>query len=171
MTKTLMQAAILACAIAGILLWLNGHTTAGVGLVIAGYLFYIAVRVTARLQKKKAAVQEEAPEPGGAPPKPDSWEALREKALEALNRKLRGQKLILGSFFSPASSSYTALEKVHRDLSDGAPDLVLKTDVEVLRLQRGADETSVILSEVATRVESEDDLRREIESLRAKAQA
>jgi hypothetical protein len=170
-TRTLMQAAILGCAIAGILLWLNGHSTAGVGLVIAGYFFYIAVRVTAHVRKSKKAAREEAPESEEPRPAPDSWEALRDMALEALNRKLRGQKLALGSFFSPISTDFAALEKVRRDLSDSAPELVLRTDMEVLGLRRGADETSALLSQISAGVESEDDLRREIECLRAKAQA
>lgn len=167
-----MQAMILGCAIAGILLWLNGYSTAGVGLVIAGYIFYIAVRLTARARKaKKAAAHEEAPEPEEPRTAPDSWEALRDKALEALNRKLRGQKLALGAFFNPAFANFAALEKVHRDLSDDASGLVLKTDMEVLRLRRGAQETSDLLGEILPRVATEEDLRREIESLRPKAQA
>ena len=171
MTKIFMQAAILGCAIAGILLWLNGYTTAGVGLVIAGYVIYIAIRLTARVRKAKKAAEPEETVEEETRPAFDSWEALRDKALEALNRKLRGQKLALASFFNPAFANFAALEKVHKDLSEDAPELTLKTDMEILRLCRGADETSALLNELSLKVKSEDDLHSEIESLRAKAQA
>lgn len=172
MTKIFMQAAVLGCTIAGILLWLQGYTTAGVGLVIAGYIFYIAIRLTARARKaKKAAAAEEVPEEEESVPAPDSWETLRRNALEALDRKLRGQKLTLAAFFGPAHAKFAALEKVHDDLIKDAPELTLKTDKEILKLGRSAQETAGLLSEVSARVSSEEDLHREMESLRTKAQA
>jgi len=170
-TKILMQAAIIGCAIAGILLWLSGYNTAGIGLVIAGYVVFIAMRLTRRVRKSKNVQEPQDTAEEEMRLAADSWEALRDKALEALNRKLRGQKLVLASFFNPAYANFAYLEKVYKDLSEGAPELTLKMDMEILKLHRGARETSDLLSELSSRVKSEEDLRAEIESLRAKAQA
>ncbi len=171
MTKTIIKAALFACALAGLLLWINGYRDVGLGLVIGGYALYVVVRL---LPKRKLAgdlEQDESQEDVKEPSAPaDSWEEMRKKAVEALERRLRGQKIAVSSFFRPAHTEFPALVRVHDDLSTGAQELALKTDFEVLKLCRSAQETKNLLEEISGTVQSEDDLHREIEKLRPKTQ-
>lgn len=168
MTRTLLKIILAGCALGGLLLWAKGHQDAGLALVITGYGLYVALRlVTRRMRRAQAAGEESGPGEGAGPaPSPDLWEALRARALEALNRKLRGQKVDAGSFFQPAHREFDALVKVRADLCGESEALVLKTDYEVLKLRRGPQETASILEKLSGLVKSEGDLRREIEKLR-----
>jgi hypothetical protein len=169
MKKTMVKVALFGCAAAGVLLWFGGYYTLGLGLVIAGYVFYIVIRLVPK--RSRAADDDEKEEEEQEPPaNPDSWEEMREKAFEALNRKRRGQKIDVASFFRPAHAGFPALVKVRADISDGASDLVLRTDSEILKLRRDSDETERLLNDIPGRVESEEDLQREIERLRTSAQ-
>ncbi len=169
MTKTIIKAALFACALAGLLLWINGYRDVGLGLVIGGYVLYIVVRLLPK-RGRAAALQDELQEQAVEAAAPDSWEEMRKKAVEVLERRLRGQKITVSSFFRPAHTEFPALVRVHDDLSTGAQELALKTDFEVLKLCRSAQETKNLLEEISGTVQSEDDLHREIEKLRPKTQ-
>lgn len=169
LTKTLLKVILgvcLLCLFCGVLLYFRGYKDAGLILVVAGYGLYIALRLVARRARTGDVREEPGRQEAEEGPLPDSWDAMRAKAVEALNRKLRGQGIKVDSFFRPAHREFGALARVHADLCGGAGALVLKMDHEVLKLRRGPQETASILEKISGLVSSEDELHREIEKLR-----
>jgi hypothetical protein len=170
-TKTVIKVILFSCIVAGLLFFFNGYRDIGIGVVIAGYVLYIVVRIIPKRKRASRADREEPEEEiTEQQAAPDSWDGLRGKALEALSRRLRGQKIAVGSFFNPAFREFPALVKVHSDLSGDASELVLKTDFELLKLGLSPQETGDFLEEISGKVGSEEDLDREIERLRATTQ-
>lgn len=169
MTKNFVKVVLFVSVVAGLLLFWQGYRDIGIGVVIAGYVFYIVLRLIPKRKKEPARdiVQETT---GETPEKPDSWESMREKAIEALNRKLRGQKISVDAFFTPSHSKFAALARVREDLCGDAQEISLKADFEILKLRREAQETERLLDEISAKATSEEALRQEIERLRVKAQ-
>jgi hypothetical protein len=141
-----LKAILLVSVVVGLALFLKGHENIGISVVIAGYVLFIVVRIVSKRKGAAAPAEEEPEEQAGEPPAaPDSWAGLREKALEALNRRLRGQKIVVSSFFQPAHAKFPVLAKVQCDLSGSASELALKTDFEILKLGLSAQETANLL--------------------------
>ena len=161
MPKIAIAVMLLVSAAVGVVLWLNGYADAGIGVVIAVYVLYIVARLVTKRMRPGGPVEEPAQEEE-PPAQPDLWEEMREKALEALNRKLRGQKIAVDSFFRPAHTEYPALVKVRADLAGEVPELALRTDLEVLKLRLDAARTGSLLEEIPGRVKSEEALLEEI---------
>lgn len=162
-----------AIAAAGVLLWLSGYTTIGIGLVIGGYIIYVLVRIIPKLTGITAGTKETPKftfKEKAIRNQPDSWDTLRKKALEALDRKIRGHKLDINSFFGKAYDKYPALVKVKSHMSDSSDELILKTDYEILKLQLSPQATLQALENLSSEIKSEEELDQEIKRLRIETQ-
>jgi hypothetical protein len=156
-------------AAAGVIVYFSSQPDIGIGLVIGAYVLYIIPRLMTR-RKRPVNSPEQDKEDTEPEADADSWETLREKAIEALERKLRRQKLALGAFFPPSHSEFAALAAVREILAGEAPELTLRICLEALKLRRSPQQTAEILVEMRKGVKSEDMLDGEIERLRASAQ-
>jgi hypothetical protein len=147
------------------------YKDAGIGLVIVAYIMYIIPRLMMRKKRTGRPAEETPEDEEDTEPEidPDSWEALREKAIEALERKLRGQKLAIGSFFPPSHAEYPVLAKIREDISGSAAQLELKVDYEVLKLRREAPQTADLLEKAVNNIRSEDDIVGELAKLKAES--
>jgi len=154
MKVAIIKAAGFLCAAAGVLVWLSGSHKAGIGMVIGGYIVYVLVRIISRLRKTSppapAAKKEAEPE---SKPNPDSWESMRLKASEALDRKLRGHALDIDSFFRPAAERYPALAIIKKHLLEDSDEKILRADLDSLKLHLDSAQTAEALG--ATSVEAE----------------
>ena len=163
--RGVIRTAALACGLGGFGLWLAGWENAGLAVVIGCYVLYVAARLLPRRARK-----EPEPGPAQAPATRDtpwSWESLHRKAVEALVRTLDGQKIEVSSFFHETYADFPALVKVYRDLDCAAPELALRTDLEVLKLNLDPVRTEEVLTQIAPRVRTAEDIAREIGQIKS----